>query len=145
MGLAQLMERPRNWNIFEWSMNDAIGVADTLGFFSFTDLTINTTEAARNTVFPYDVVVERFWIKLRANSLDALSTNTITLRINAATTAHALVFTDSTGLNQIIELSGISQLVEAGELMNWIWTSDSVGTMLLASAGCAYRIVNPSS
>ncbi len=145
MGLSQLMERPRNWGIVRDAMNDTIGIADNGRFFHMGTGTVSTSLQARQMIYPYDIVIHRFWMKIRAvNNLDPGSINTGTLTINRVNTANFITITDTTPDDTIIEVNGFTAPVAAGVEIGWIWNSDSTGTCVIAELGMAYRIVNPA-
>jgi len=94
-------------------------------------------------MLPFDIVVHRFFVKLRGNSLDGASVNTATLRVNRATTAHVVTITDASVIDTLLEVTGFTQAIAAGVEIGWIWNSDSTGTCILSEVGFSYRLVNP--
>lgn len=144
MGLAQLLERPRNWQAPMHNIQDTVSITENGQFLSLGSTTLAGNENNKGGTCPYNIVVERMWIKLRTNNLDALSVNTFTLRAAGADTAGIITITDaSTADGTIIEITGLSIAIAAGVLISWRWNSDSVGSVILTGMGMSYRLVNP--
>jgi len=147
MGLAQVIERPRNWQSHSSTINDTISITDDGDFFTFSgQQTLNGTEAIRRTYYRSPIVVTSFGFSFTANNLDALSVNTLTLRVDGSSIAGAVVtITDSSPTSTNIEITGLSAAVAAGEGIAVLWNSDSVGTIIARSISIMYRTVNPQA
>jgi len=144
MGLAQLTERPRNWITQSHSFFDNLSLSDN-GEWAALDgnNVVGNNRLGRAIVMPYDIVVERIFLYIHANSLDALSVNTFRLDIEGTPTGDVLTLTDSSPTITLIEITGMNQPIDAGDDYALQWLSDSVGTCGIRSIGYSYRIVNP--
>jgi len=146
MGLSELLQRPRNWIVYDNNMADTLSQVEDGDFSGFQGRTaIDGTEDKVRHIFPYDIVIERMFLWIAANSLTAATTNTMTLRINNVTTAHAITLTSASAGGVIHEITALAQAVPANQDVVAIWNSDSAGTMSLRGIGIAFRIVNPSA
>jgi len=143
MGLAQTIERPRNWLTISQSLADDISITENGQFISLGFANFSGSEFTRQIIFPYDIVIERMGFWFLANSLDALSVNTLTLRVNAADTAQVLTLTDATPTAALVEITGLNQNVPADDVVTCRWNSDSVGSIGFRIITFSYRIVNP--
>jgi len=146
MGLAQVIERPRNWSIETQSFFDALAVGDDGQFATFSggQTNFNVNEENRSIMLPYDTVIHRMWIVFQTNALTGGSTNTFTLRANGVTTANAITITNADPVDTLQEVSGFSTLVLAGDVISGLWNSDSVGALTVTQIGITYRMVNPA-
>jgi len=144
MGLAQLMQRPRNWDLADQAISDNFSQVEDGEFVAFVGATsMNAIEEARSITFPYDVIIERMWCMLDTNAWTAASTDTLTLRVNQASTAHIIDMDDTTAIDTLIEITGLAQSATAGQRICALWNSDSAGVSIIRAIGISYRIVNP--
>jgi len=143
MGLSELIERPRNWKTDTWGLTSNISVASNANFAGYYAPTVSGSEFTRSWIFPYDVIIERMGFWYLANSLDALSTNTWTLRNDGSDTTAISTVTDSTPTATLQEVTAIGERVTAGDIVSMRWNSDSTGTIGIRIISVSCRIVNP--
>jgi len=145
MGLAEVIERPRNWQCFQSSLNDALSAADDGRFMSIGAFTNwDNSENNRRNVTPYNIVVERIFIQVITNALDDPSVNTITMRDDGADTTGILTMTLASGVG-LLEATALNVAIAAGSRIGFRINSDSTGLLQIKTFGIVYRIVNPAA
>jgi len=139
MGLAIAFERPRNKGQCSGSVAATISVTQDGNFANpYANATINPTANNRSHRYPYAIVIERIWVDVRNNTLDALSTNTLTL-VTGGSDNGSLTITDS---SDFVDIDGLNILVDADDPITFRWNSDSVGNCTLRVLGYSFRAVS---
>jgi len=147
MGLAQVIERPRNWDLISAAKNTNISTIEDGDFIDFTSQGgFQTFELTRSLYLPYNCVVERLCCAIAANNLTGGSTNNFQLAIDGANQVSSLLaLTDATAISTLLETTGLGIQVAAGERIAAEWTSDSAGIASLRFIGVVIRMVNPTA
>jgi len=145
MGLAQVIERPRNWVCQTGVGQDSVSATEDGEYLPMIGFAtnLNSNDVLRLLRLPYNIVIERFGIVLSSNTLDALSTNTITMEVNEIDTTNILTLTDSSGVAALLQVTAMGQAVTADTPVSFRWNSDSVGAAGFRNMMLCYRIVNP--
>jgi len=144
MGLAQFLERPRNWGDIVWTMATSVSVTQNGQFANLAMTSFGSTENSSSLIFPYPIVVHRLYCMLQGNSLDALSTNTLTLRLDTVNSTLNIVLTDADTNHVMKQTSGANIVIPAGERFTIIWNSDSVGAVAIRNLGLSYTAIAAS-
>ncbi len=143
MGLAQQIERPRNWDMPNSILQASLDIGENGHFLQVGEVVNSNNEPLRSLRFPYDYVIERYFVNFASNALDGGSVNTITLRVNGSDTTAIMTLTDASPIATLVEITGLAELVPAGQAMTFRWNSNSTGAIGFRGIGYSCRIVNP--
>lgn len=122
-----------NWNLTGDYFDD-LEILATLDFIAFSNYagTVASTESFRLNMLGDAGTVTGLQIFSTVNALDALSTNTITVRLEAVGTVLVLTIPDIvTGRHFVIGAVPYNQ----GDRITGQWVSDSVGALSVRSVG----------
>lgn len=141
MGMSQLVQRPRRKGQYSQMFNDGLSTVEDGDFISTTTIVVRPNEVSAGWMFPYPIVMERFWMNIVGNSLDGASINTLTLRIGGVDTTKILTLTDASPVDEAIEASAGDIAIPADTVIVLRWNSDSVGTCTCRGWGMIWRAV----
>lgn len=138
MGLAEVIERPRNK--IQCSNNCLFGIvvgADNTYMACGANASAGAPLLNRANEFPYPIVIERIWCTLSSNALSGGSTNTLTLEV-AGSDESVMTLVSATN---IYSNSNLNIAVAARVLFGFRINSDSAGNANCRQIGYTARAV----
>jgi len=114
--------------LFVMRVNDSISQIENDFFMAFEAPFFVNETSCFNLTAEHTIIISSMTWNITGESLDALSTNTLRVRVNEITTTSGFTVDDSTGTG-IIFVDGFEEEVAPFTKFNMQWASDSVGTI----------------
>jgi len=143
MGLAQVIERPRNWQAMSSGFVDLLSTVEDGHFFAPYQQAVTSAVSVSRLFWPFDVVVTGWGIYFSANGLTAASVNTITMEVNNVDQTPVLTILSTDAINTLLSVNAANILVPANTQLQIRWNSNSAGIATTRGFEFHYRAVNP--